>query len=118
MCGPRTARWPAPCWPASRTSSSPCGPSAASPSWGSTTTPGTTVSPPADHLLHRLDRVGVGRALVGPVGPPAGEAQRPAARIAARHLHPVEGDLHHQFRAEAHGEPVVADLKLPEPLRL
>src|SRR4029453_8523083 len=48
---------------------------------------------------HRLDRVGLLGPLVGAVAQDPGEAQGHPARVAGAGLDAVEGDLHHQLRA-------------------
>jgi hypothetical protein len=51
----------------------------------------------SEEAAHGLDRVGVDRVLVGPVPAYASEAQRDPARVAARDLDAVEGDLDHEL---------------------
>jgi hypothetical protein len=54
----------------------------------------------SEEATHGLDRVGVDRVLVGPVPAYASEAQRDPARVAARDLDAVEGDLDHELGAD------------------
>ena len=48
-------------------------------------------------LAHRVERVGVLGALVGPIAQDAREAERHTARVARAALDAVEGDLDHQL---------------------
>jgi transcriptional regulator with XRE-family HTH domain len=67
---------------------------------------------------HGVDGVGFGGGLVFSVAQHASEPQREPARIPRAALHPVEGDLHDQFRPDINGVRVASLLQGEQPCGL
>src|SRR5207248_9334903 len=71
-----------------------------------------------EEAADRVDGVGLGGALVGPVAFDARKAQRDAAGVARAPLHAVEGDLDDQRRLRANRPLIARALEAEQPLRL
>ena len=73
-------------------------------------------------IANLIDRIGLGRRLVGPVTANSGEPQRHPSGVSSRQLNTVDGDLDHLLGTYEHHMTVtagpLADLELEQSLRL